>query len=137
RHWVSRYLDARRQSATLRGNVVSPTSKTPDARTGTSLAPAPDPVPTKLSFGTVVLVVLSAVVINHLGMGAKSYIGFSLFLDMIGTCAAALILGPWYGVAVAVLYHGVTLFTSVDDGALFVLVNITGALVWGYGVRRF
>jgi len=134
--WVDRYLEARTQSESLRRD-----STTHQGSTTVTPRSVPDALealrPTRLPWGTVAMVLISAVLINRLGMATVAVFGFSLFLDMIGTCLVAIALGPWYGVAVAVAYQGITLFTNFDIGALFVLVNITGALVWGYGVRRF
>ena len=134
--WVSRYLDARRRSEELRRKASEFSEPLPSA-SGAAHRALETLQPAKLSWRTIAIVVLAAVLINRLGMATVAVFGFSLFLDMIGTCLVAIALGPWYGVAVAVAYQGITLLTNFDIGALFVLVNITGALVWGYGVRRF
>lgn len=122
--WVARYVEARSQSEAIR-------------RGATARQICPEPKRAKAPKGSVLLILIAAVIINRAGMVSSTLLDLSLFLDMIGTCLAAIVLGPWYGVAVAVAYQGIALFTNFDLGALFVLVNITGALVWGYGVRRF
>lgn len=134
--WVSCYVEARRQSEELRRKASASTEQLPDAfgSAGRSLETLQ---PAKLSWRTIAIVVLAAVLINRLGMAVNGYFSFGLFLDMVGTCLVAIAFGPWYGVVVALAYQGVMLFTNFDLGAFFVLVNITGALVWGYGVRRF
>lgn len=134
--WIARYLEARAQSEALRRD--SKTNHASATIVPHSVSDAVEALrPTRLPWGTVAVVLIFAILINRLGMATVAVFGFSLFLDMIGTCLVAIVLGPWYGVAVAVAYQGITLLTNFDIGALFVLVNITGALVWGYGVRRF
>jgi energy-coupling factor transport system substrate-specific component len=75
--------------------------------------------------------------INLLGAGVVYLVKLPLFLDMIGTALASIVLGPWWGVSVAVATN---LGMSATQGWIalpFMLVNIAGALLWGYGVRRF
>ncbi|SJM67238.1 hypothetical protein [Gulosibacter sp. 10] len=135
--WVARYLEAREQSEALRRTAANAAPAGAPAEPGPAPAASDQPRPARLSWRVVVLTILAGVLINRLGMELNTHFGFSLFLDMIGTCIAAIVLGPWHGVAVAVLYQGIALLGHFDAGALFGLVNITGALVWGYGVRRF
>jgi len=136
--WVARYVDVRRQSVIHRTPQLTSTTMDADSRRPAAQESTSPIAATRLSWVAVMLVVLGAVVLNQLGLGTNMHFGFSLFLDMIGTCVAAIVLGPWYGVAVAVLYHGMAYVTTYEaGGAVFVIVNIAGALVWGYGVRRF
>ena len=60
-----------------------------------------------------------------------------LFLDMIGTAIAALALGPWYGVAVGVATSVFGMVHSTPETIVFGVAGVVGALLWGYGVRRF
>lgn len=60
-----------------------------------------------------------------------------IHLDMIGTAVAALALGPWRGALVGASTNIVGVAISGFISLPFALVNITGALVWGYGARRF
>jgi len=61
-----------------------------------------------------------------------------LFLDMVATALAAFLLGPWYAVVVGVLS-----FTTAsalhnelfEPRFAFILVQIVGALIWGYGYQ--
>jgi len=67
---------------------------------------------------------------------------FPLFLDMIGTAAVAITLGPWWGALVAGLTSLVQVgpFGTITDNfpaIAFGLVAMSGALTWGYGVRRW
>ncbi|MEJ1154102.1 hypothetical protein [Microbacterium marmarense] len=82
------------------------------------------------------LIVMLSVAANMAGSETAVALSLPIYLDMIGTAVAAITLGPWWGVLVAVSTHG--LFAVIDasaDGLPFMLVNITGALLWGYGVR--
>ncbi|MGO3032813.1 MAG: hypothetical protein ACTIH8_05620, partial [Microbacterium gubbeenense] len=47
-----------------------------------------------------------------------------------------IMLGPWYGVAIALLGNSVGMLIHGSMALPFALVNAAGALVWGYGVRR-
>jgi len=83
------------------------------------------------------LLMLGCVVANRLGAGAMTYLHLAIYLDMIGTAVAAIALGPWRGALVGVVTN---LAGAVVDGPTalpFALVNVVGALIWGYGVRRF
>lgn len=85
--------------------------------------------------GRKLLLFTASVVVNLLGFWLVAILGIPLYLDMLGTAVAAIILGPWAGVAVAVATN--VLGASITDSSslAFVLVNATGALVWGYGIR--
>jgi len=63
-----------------------------------------------------------------------------LFLDMVGTAVAAFTLGPWAAVAVGVTSNVInSAFDPQSFGfglwSWFALVQVTGALLWGYGYR--
>jgi energy-coupling factor transport system substrate-specific component len=78
------------------------------------------------------------VAVNMVGGRTILLFTLPLYLDMIGTAIAAIALGPWYGVAVAIGTHAVgAVFDQSLVGVPYTLVNITGAFVWAYGVRRW
>ncbi|MBM7507190.1 energy-coupling factor transport system substrate-specific component [Nocardioides salarius] len=77
------------------------------------------------------------VVVNLAGRFVVDVLQLPIFLDMIGTAVAAIALGPWYGVAVGLTSNLAGTAVSGTDSIPFALVNMAGALVWGYGVRRF
>ncbi len=60
-----------------------------------------------------------------------------LYLDMIGTAAASFAFGPWFGGGVALATNLLGALVATPETIVFALVNITGALVWGFGIRRF
>ncbi len=82
------------------------------------------------------LLMVACVAINILGFSIVPWLGLPLYLDMIGTAIAALTLGPWYGVIVGVTTNAIGLSITDSSSMAFALVNVAGALVWGYGVRR-
>lgn len=100
-------------------------------------APGPEPRPTQQGTAYRVVIVLSCLALNLLGYVAVDAFDLAIYLDMTGTGIAAIGLGPWHGVLVAVLTHLVGMSVHGVMSVPFVLVNIAGALIWGYGVRRF
>jgi hypothetical protein len=71
-----------------------------------------------------------------LGYSASGVSGV-FFLDMIGTAMCAFALGPWWGAATGVLTNSVL---SIFLSSLYIdymLVNITGAVIWGTLGRRY
>ncbi|MBD7957761.1 hypothetical protein H9651_08930 [Microbacterium sp. Sa4CUA7] len=85
-----------------------------------------------------ILIVAVGVAVNMGGSLFVRAVGLPLYLDMMGTAIVSLALGPWYGVAAAIATHGLfAVFETTLVGLPFALVNIAGALVWGYGVRRW
>ncbi|MFD5226125.1 hypothetical protein ACFWHT_10950 [Microbacterium sp. NPDC058342] len=124
--WLRRSRDARRAKSAV-----------PSAPAPIPVLPSPgSAVPRRVPALALLPLLFGFVVLNH---ASHWFIAASLdlpvYLDMIGTAAAALAFGPWHGVAVAIA----TGFTGpiFEEGILaFTLVNITGALVWGYGVHR-
>lgn len=95
-------------------------------------------------------VLFGCLLLNLLGRTAVNFLHIPLYLDMTGTAVAAIVVGPWRGAAVGVLTSllgaGIDVWTNtVLHGSLphwwlswpFGLVEIVGALLWGYGVRRW
>ena len=82
------------------------------------------------------LVMLACVLLDAFGHALVGKLHLALFLDMIGTATAAIMLGPWYGVAIALLGNTTGMLIHGYMALPFALVNAAGALVWGYGVRR-
>lgn len=78
-----------------------------------------------------------AVLMNILGTLLIKLVNLPMHLDMVGTGAAAILLGPWWGALVAVVTT--LLQTTINTTAQlpFGLVAVAGALVWGYGAQRY
>lgn len=85
----------------------------------------------------VAAVVLLSLLVNLLGRGLVEALGLTLYLDMVGTAVASIVLGPWWGVLVGVGTNVAGVRVSGAESLPFALVQVAGALVWGYGVRRF
>ncbi len=73
---------------------------------------------------------------NLAGNAFHELLRLPIFLDMVGTAIAAIVLGPWWGALVGALSNTAGVTTSGAASLPFALVNVVGALVWGYGVRR-
>lgn len=80
---------------------------------------------------------VACVLVNLVGRVTIDALRLPLYLDMVGTAVAAVVAGPWWGALVGVATNAGGTFTSGADSMVFGLVNVAGALVWGYGVRRF
>lgn len=86
----------------------------------------------------VAIIVVACVGMNSVGGQFVKFLGMPLYLDMTGTAVAAVAVGPWFGVLAGVIYHVLAAwFEAGPDGLWFMLVNVTGALVWCYGVRSW
>jgi len=83
----------------------------------------------------VVALVPVAVALNIVGGQINTILHLPTFLDMIGTAVVAIVLGPWWGALVGAMTNLVSSFISGPIGLPFAVVNVAGALVWGYTVR--
>ena len=82
-------------------------------------------------------VVTACVLVNLAGRVLVDALHLSVYLDMVGTAFAAIVLGPWTGALVGAVTNVAGVSSSGPASLPFALVNVVGALVWGYGVRRF
>lgn len=99
------------------------------------VVPAPEPpLPSR---GQVAGLALACLALNLLGRQFVDFFSFPIYLDMVGTAVAAIALGPWRGAAVGLATNVVGAIGSGWLSLPFALVNVVGALVWGYGVRRW
>ena len=110
----------------------------PSARTAVTAVEEPEAAvatgATPLPHGVALMV--GCLALNLVGREFVDFFAFPIYLDMVGTALAAIALGPWRGVAVGV---STNVIGAVGSGLIslpFALVNVVGALVWGYGVRR-
>lgn len=85
----------------------------------------------------IVTLVPVCVALNIVGGYIANALRLPVYLDMIGTAIAAITLGPWWGALVGVLTNGGSALITGPVSLPFALVNVTGALLWGYGVRSW
>lgn len=92
---------------------------------------------TKYSLRGVIGIMSIGIALNFIGHAIVGTLHLSLYLDMVGTAVVAILLGPWCGAVVAIF--GSTAGFAVHGAVAlpFGFVNIAGALVWGYGIRRW
>lgn len=103
-------------------------------------SPVADPIELPrpaLATRTLVVFLVASVVINLSGRFLVDALGLPLYLDMIGTAFSAIVLGPWWGALVGVTTNVAGTASSGSASLWFVPVNVAGALVWGYGARRW
>ena len=88
------------------------------------------------------VIVAAGVLLNYLGLMLSLRLQSMLYLDMVGTALAALLLGPWWGALTALLSSALVNWVlypgSGADVVIFpwVLVNMTGGFFWGVLARR-
>lgn len=89
----------------------------------------------RIPLSYVVALVPVAAALNVVGGTINTTLQLPTFLDMIGTAVVAILLGPWWGALVGVMGNIGGAFFTGPVGIPFAIVNVAGALVWGYGVR--
>lgn len=113
----------------------------PDPAPDPEVAPAePSPPPTVAAVAAtkqVVVLLVACVALNLVGREFVDFFRFPIYLDMVGTAIAAIALGPWRGAGVGLTTNLIGAIGSGWVSIPFALVNIVGALVWGYGVRAW
>lgn len=122
---VDRWLAPQPEPAPASSVPVPPPTPSP-------AVPVVGPVPARIA----VAVVAVGVLVGVLGREFQELLGLPIYLDMIGTAVSALALGPWWGALTGLLTNVSGIAVSGPASLPFALVNIAGALVWGYGVRR-
>lgn len=91
----------------------------------------------KLPTTLIVTIIPVTVALNIVGGLIASALRLPVYLDMIGTAVAAIVLGPWWGALVGLLTNSGLALISGPTSLPFALVNVVGALIWGYGVRSW
>ena len=89
------------------------------------------------SWRAIAVVLVVCLVLNSVGLELVQWLGQPIYLDMVGTVVAAVALGPWWGAGVALASAGLYDVTSDSHMLWFWPVAVLGALMWGYGARRF
>lgn len=105
--------------------------------TATAAAPRVRRAQPRIPLTYVVSLVPVAAALNIVGGYIAEILRLPIFLDMIGTAVVAIVLGPWWGALVGVITNTGSAFLTGPISLPFALVNVVGALVWGYGVRSF
>ena len=83
-----------------------------------------------------IAVALAACVgLNLFGSAVTNVRSLPFWFDMIGTATASFAFGPWHGVAVALATHLFNIPLTTPGAAVFAVVNVAGALCWGFGIR--
>lgn len=127
--WVQRYRDVRRRQLPV---------SAPERSDAPPQTPQPAaPVRREISIPHTIGILCACVAINLVGLSLTAVFHLSVYLDMVGTAIAAIMLGPWHGVVVAIASSSLGFVTGDPHTVGFTPVNIVGALVWGFGVRRF
>jgi energy-coupling factor transport system substrate-specific component len=83
------------------------------------------------------MVMLLGLGLNLLGRETVNFLQLPIYLDMVGTALVAVVLGPWRGAAVGASTNVVGVLHSGVVSLPFAVVNVAGALLWGYGVHRW
>lgn len=94
-------------------------------------------LPAQVPLTLAVTLVPLAAATDIVGSYVAGLLKLPVFLDMIGTCVAAVVLGPWWGALAGALSNVGGAAINGPSNIPFALANIAGALVWGYGVRTF
>lgn len=101
-----------------------------------------------LPYRELLIIVSTGILLNYLGLMLSLRLHSILYLDMTGTALAAFLLGPWWGAITALLSSSAVnwLFYPGEGSEItifpWVLVNMTGGLLWGYlaqgaGFRKY
>lgn len=130
--WVERYQRIRRATETgARRRTVEPPAAAP-----TVSAPR-RPLPPLARRRYAMTTIIGCLLLNLAGLVVVQHLHLPIYLDMAGTAVTAIVFGPWYGAAVGLATNVFGFVVGVPGAAPYALVNVVGALVWGYGVRRF
>lgn len=92
---------------------------------------------TNLPMTLIVTLIPVCVALNIVGGYIAHALRLPVYLDMIGTAISAIVLGPWWGALVGVLTNSGASLINGPTSLPFMIVNIVGALLWGYGVRSW
>ena len=132
--WERRCLQARLDKAAAKRQAPAapqPSPAAPTVHIGSTLGQEN----TAPSRRRIYILLSACLMLNLAGFWLVDAAGLRLYLDMIGTALAAIACGPWAGVLVGLATNIIGLSITDSSAAAFGLVNMTGALVWGYGAK--
>ena len=93
--------------------------------------------PPDWSFKAQAVFLAGCLALNLAGRVLEHETHLALFLDMVGTAVVAVILGPWRGSLVGTATSFAGALISGWNSMPFAPIEVIGALMWGYGVRRY
>jgi energy-coupling factor transport system substrate-specific component len=128
---IGQALDVERAAVTTLLEEPSP----PPVVVAPLVEPKHQPIRYDLRASLVIMV--GCIVLNGIGREIVDLLELPLFLDMVGTALAAVVLGPWRGAAVGALTNMILFVVTGWVSVPFAIVNVAGALIWGYGVRHW
>ncbi|HWI42157.1 MAG TPA: hypothetical protein VNS81_00955 [Nocardioides sp.] len=131
---VARWTQACREA---QHTVPEPVGSVPPEPSSAVTPQAAEDASPRLGRRRLAVVLVACLAINLVGRGLVDALHLPLYLDMVGTAIAAVVVGPWHGALAGVLTNLGGVPISGSDSLAFAVVNVAGALVWGYGVRRF
>jgi len=134
-HWVDRSQRLRRNGEPVARQRVAPTQPPAPAASLPTFGQFPQTRTPR--WWSPYALILGCIALNLLGIVVVQALHLPIYLDMVGTASAAMILGPWPGAFVALASNLLGFSVGAPGAAPFALVNLAGALVWGYGVKRF
>lgn len=140
--WIRRYQQTRRS------DEVAPRVVAPPRPQSARVTPTPVPTPPMpaaplaaphplVSRRTQAMIMFGCLIVNFIGMSTVQLLHLPIYLDMAGTAVAAMVFGPGAGVIVGLSTNVFGFVVGAPGAAPFAIVNVAGALVWAYGIRRF
>lgn len=107
------------------------------SRTGAATSGLVAPARARLSPAFVTVIIVACIGINLFGGSLTEKFHVPLWLDTIGTAIAAIVIGPWTGALVGLANNTLGALTGDLETFPFALISIIGALIWGYGARKW
>ncbi|MEM0117991.1 MAG: hypothetical protein QXV32_06050 [Conexivisphaerales archaeon] len=89
----------------------------------------------KIPQSYIVAIVPLAAALNLVGGYIITTFRLPIFLDMMGTCVTAFTVGPWWGAITGIITNIGESLTISPIYLPFAVVNVAGAIVWGYAAR--
>jgi energy-coupling factor transport system substrate-specific component len=103
--------------------------------TGARPQPTTRSMPVKIPMSYIAAMVPICAALNLVGGYIITTFRIPIFLDMMGTCVCAFTVGPWWAAVTGIITNvGETILIS-PVYLPFAVINILGAIIWGYGAR--
>ncbi|SDQ95352.1 ECF transporter S component [Microbacterium sp. cf332] len=134
--WVARYQRTRRTRDLVPRSSSALPAPAPARRASRAAAPLPAARPA-LRRDVAALILVACVAVNFAGMALVQALHLPIYLDMAGTAVAAMVFGPAPGILVGLATNVFGFVIGSPGAAPFALVNVAGAVVWAYGIRRW